>query len=125
MRTGSTIKVLAKRMQEYYRISWCLGYLAALVSMAGVLVEASTNATLMATAFCHHVKARSYHMRLVSVDPNSGSLVPMQDEHNNARIADIGLSKVLAGQDVQASPGTTLWASPEQIQVTADFFILI
>ena len=43
----------------------------------------------------------------------------MQDEHNNARIADIGLSKVLAGQDVQASPGTTLWASPEQIQVTA------
>ncbi|KAK9836553.1 hypothetical protein WJX74_003018 [Apatococcus lobatus] len=38
------------------------------------------------------------------------------DEHNNARIADIGLSKVLAGQDVQASPGTTLWASPEQIQ---------
>ena len=44
----------------------------------------------------------------------------VQDEHNNARIADIGLSKIMVGTDVKASPGTTLWASPEQLQVNLD-----
>ena len=58
-------------------------------------------------------EARSWAVRAEWEDENGA----LQDEHNTARIADIGLSEILAGHDVKASPGTILWASPEQLQV--------
>ena len=41
------------------------------------------------------------------------------DENNKAYVADIGMGKMLAGQDAIASAATFFWASPEQLQVTA------
>ena len=40
------------------------------------------------------------------------------DQYMLPRIADIGLSKFLAGMDVKASSATFFWAAPEQLQVT-------
>ena len=40
------------------------------------------------------------------------------DEHNNAQIANIGLGKLLVGQDALASAATFFWAAPEQLQVS-------
>lgn len=43
------------------------------------------------------------------------------DENNKAKVADIGMGKVLASQDAIASGATLFWASPEQLQVDLCF----
>ena len=41
----------------------------------------------------------------------------LQDEHDKACVADIGLGKMMAGKDALASAATFFWAAPEQLQV--------
>ena len=44
------------------------------------------------------------------------------DENNKAHVADIGLGKMLVGQDALASAATFFWAAPEQLQVRVQPF---
>ncbi|KAK9864517.1 hypothetical protein WJX84_000430 [Apatococcus fuscideae] len=52
--------------------------------------------------------------RIVHLDLKTPNI--LLDEHQTARVADIGLGKTLAGVDVKASSATFLWAAPEQLQ---------
>ena len=61
----------------------------------------------------------SYNHELAAADKTGMPMLQqvLLDENSKAYVADIGLGKMLVGQDVLASAATFFWAAPEQLQV--------